>query len=105
MSSLVYEQLICFLKTSSVSEFVLESSHELETPTEDKNVVDCIDYVNEIIVAGLRSGILVKWCTITKQCHAKLLGHSGSIYCVKISDNLVFSGGKDREIKIWDLVN
>lgn len=65
-------------------------------------MIYCLDYAQNKIVAGLRSGIII-WCTVRKKCIRKLEVNSGSIYCVKITGDLIFSGGKNREIKIFNI--
>jgi WD40 repeat protein len=74
----------------------------LEAGSEVKGVA--ISPNGQLVVAGMKSGLLRVWSAVDFEEVALLAGHEDSIGCVAISsDGLrIASGSRDRTIRVWD---
>lgn len=70
----------------------------------ENHIVYCIDFdKNNNIYAGLNNDKIYIWNIISKECIRILIGHSGSVYCLVVSGDILLSGSKDKTIKIWNI--
>ncbi len=55
------------------------------------------------IFVGGCDPIIRSWDLISGEC-VQYQGHTGWVYCMKVYKNLLFSGGDDKTIKIWNIL-
>ncbi|KAI8809171.1 WD40-repeat-containing domain protein [Cladochytrium replicatum] len=77
---------------------------QVSFPGHDTNVVTCLQFDAEKIVAGSDVPPTIHiYDTRTGRLRRKLIGHEGGIWALQYSDSTLVSGSTDRTVRVWDM--
>ena len=66
-------------------------------------MINSIYWGNGKIVSGSQDCTIRVWNLETGECLRTLAGHTGSVNCLDLLDNIIVSGSSDSTVRVWDL--
>ncbi|KAH3668350.1 hypothetical protein OGAPHI_002104 [Ogataea philodendri] len=72
-------------------------------PGQGPNVITCLQFDDEKIVAGSDDHTITIYDTNTGKLRSVLSGHTGGVWAMKYLGNILATGATDRTVRIWNI--